>query len=371
MRFAWLDSVLSARWETPWALGVLPLCLVAWVLLRTLSRRAPAGGLSAVSNIASLPRTLRQRLVWFPVAARWAGLALLAVGLARPQLGVGRVETSAEAVAIQLVVDRSGSMNQYMEVDGALQSRIDAVKRVLSDFLLGDGKELSGRPSDLVGLVTFARFAETSCPLVRDPRTLTQLVQAIETAQARYEDGTAIGDGLALAAARLKRAEDELKNRQRRGERGGSGQDALTIKSKVIILLTDGDNNAGEADPIEAARLAAEWGIKVYTIGIGAGGDSFQVVRTPLGEQRVRVPSNVDESVLQRIAELTGGVYHRAQDGAALRQVYAEIDRLEKSSVTTLEYTDWQEKFVFPASAGGVLISLSLLLGSTWLRRTI
>jgi Ca-activated chloride channel family protein len=367
MLTSWFDSLTGARWESPWALALVPVLVLAAIFLSRSSRRAPRGGLSSVEGLSALPRTFRQRLAWFPGAACWLGMGLLVVALARPQLGIGRVETSAEAVAIQLVVDRSGSMNQYMEVDGALVSRMNAVKSVLRDFLLGDGDELSGRPSDLVGLITFARFAETACPVVRDPRTLTQLIETVETAQARYEDGTAIGDGLALAAARLKRTEDELKNRQRTS----ASAPELTIKSKVIVLLTDGDNNAGEADPIDAARLAAEWGIKVYTIGIGAGADSFQVLRTPIGEQRVRVPSNVDEGTLKRIAELTGGAYHRAQDGEALRQVYREIDRLEKSSVSTVEYTDWQEKFILPAGAGGALLAIGLLLGSTWLRRTM
>lgn len=367
MLTSWFDTLMKVRWESFWAIALLPLLAILWLIVARLAHRAPRGGLSSVSVLASLPRTLRQSLAWLPSAACWSGLLVLSLALARPQLGVGRVETSSEAIAIQLVVDRSGSMNQYMEVDGALVTRISAVKDVLHDFLLGDGEELTGRASDLVGLITFARFAETACPVVRDPATLSQLVQTIETAQARYEDGTAIGDGLALAAARLKRTEDELKNRQAAGRAGPD----LKIKSKVIVLLTDGDNNAGEADPIEAAKLAADWGIKVYTIGIGAGADSFQVLRTPLGEQRVRVPSNVDESSLKQIADLTGGTYHRAQDGEALRRVYGEIDRLEKSSVNTVEYTDWQEQFIFPAAAGGAMIAMGLLLGSTWLRRTI
>ncbi len=366
MLSSWFDSLMQVRWESRWAFVMLLLLAPLWVVIARFARRAPRGGLSSAAGLEALPRTLRQRLIWLPGTACWLGLALLTVALGRPQLGIGRVETSSEAVAIQLVIDRSGSMNQYMEVDGALRTRIDAVKSVLRDFLLGDGDQLTGRPSDLVGLITFARFAETACPVVRDPQTLTSLIEAVNTAQARYEDGTAIGDGLALAAARLKRTEDELANRRR----AGTTEPELTIKSKVIVLLTDGDNNAGEADPIEAAQLAAEWGIKVYTIGIGAGADSYQIIRTPLGEQRVRVPSNVDEGALKQIAEITGGSYHRAQDGESLRQVYAQIDRLEKSSVNTVEYTDWQEKFIFPAAAGAMFLVLGLLLNATWLRRT-
>lgn len=362
----WFSTLTRAHWESPWAFALLPgLALVALVV-RRLSRGAPAPVLSTTEGCASLPRTPRQRVLWLPAALSWSGVALLCVALARPQIGIGRVETSSDAVAIQLVVDRSGSMNQYMELDGALVTRIDAVKRVLRDFLLGDGRDLRGRVSDLVGLVVFARFAETACPLVRDARTVSKFVDAVNIAQMRFEDGTAIGDGLALAAARLKRAEDELANR-RASSAPGAGD--LRIKSKVVILLTDGDNNAGEADPLAAAQLAAEWGIKVYTIGVGAGGMSYQVVRTPLGEQRVPVQNNMDERVLKQIAEITGGLYHRAQDGEALRRVYREIDRLEKSTIRTVEYTDWQERFHLLALPGAVALALGVLLSSTVLRR--
>lgn len=364
----WLSALTRAHWESPWALALLPVLAIIWAGLRLLPRTRTAAAMSTTATAEALPRTLRQRLLWVPPVLSWLGLGLLCIALARPQVGIGRVETSSDAIAIQLVVDRSGSMNQYMELDGALVSRIDAVKRVLREFLLGDGRELKGRDSDLVGLVIFARYAETACPLVRDAATVSQFVGAVPIAQARFEDGTAIGDGLALAAARLKRAEDELANRAR----AGSGQGAdLRIKSKIIILLTDGDNNAGEADPLAAAQLAAEWGIKVYTIGIGAGATSYQVFRTPLGEQRVPVQNNMDERVLKQIAEVTGGLYHRAQDGDALRRVYAEIDKLEKSNIRTVEYTDWQERFHLPAIPGACALVLGLALSATWLRRNV
>lgn len=363
----WLSTLTRAHWETPWAFALLPVLVLIWLLLRRLSRGAPAPALPTVEGLAALPRTLRQRIMWLPGAMMWAGLVLLCVALARPRIGIGRVETTSDAVAIQLVVDRSGSMNQYMEFDGAMISRADAVKRVLRDFLLGDGRELRGRTNDLIGLVVFARFAETACPLVRDARTVSQFVESITSAQMRFDDGTAIGDGLALGAARLKRAEDELANR--RGASAAPGGD-LRIKSKVIILLTDGDNNAGEIDPLAAAQLAAEWGIRVYTIGLGAGATSYQVLRTPLGEQRVPVRNTMDERVLRQIAELTGGLYHRAQDGEALRRVYAEIDRLEKSTIRTVEYTDWQEKFHIVALPGATALFLGVLLSATFLRRT-
>lgn len=363
----WFSTLSRAHWESPWAFALLPALVVLWLVVRRLSRNAAAPVLSTTQGLDALPRTLRQRIVWLPAALSWAGLALLCIALARPQIGIGRVETSSDAVAIQLVVDRSGSMNQFMELDGAMISRADAVKRVLREFLLGDGRELRGRTSDFVGLVVFARFAETTCPLVRDARTVSQFVDAISSAQMRFDDGTAIGDGLALAAARLKRAEDELNNRRRASSASGGD---LRIKSKVIVLLTDGDNNAGEADPLAAAQLAAEWGIRVYTIGLGAGTTSYQVLRTPLGEQRVPIQNTMDERVLKQIAEMTGGLYHRAQDGEALRRVYAEIDRLEKSTIRTVEYTDWQEKFHLVAVPGAAVLLLGVLLSVTVLRRT-
>jgi len=134
-----------------------------------------------------------------------------------------------------------------------------------------------------------------------------------------------------------------------------------------VILLTDGDNNAGTHDPVEAAKLAASWGIKVYTIGIG--GDTYQILRTPFGDRRMPVQADVDEKTLKEIAEITGGKYFRAVDGKALRDVYAEIDRLEKSNVKTVDYTDYTELFAPVAACSLGLLCLHALLAATWLRR--
>ncbi|MFN7020559.1 MAG: vWA domain-containing protein [Phycisphaerales bacterium] len=343
-------------------LALVPLA----ILVLELRRRPRTVAISAVPAAGVVPRTWRVRLLWAPAALRCLGLTLLVVALARPQQGIGRVETSSEAVAIQLVVDRSGSMKARMRMGGQELMRLDVVKRVIRDFLLGGGAGLSGRGSDLIGVVSFCGYAETVCPPVRDTETLVSLVETIQLPQYRFEDGTAIGDGLALAAARLRTAEQDLKNRTD-GEQYGD----LRIRSKVAILLTDGANNRGEIEPIAAAEMARDWGIRVYTIGIGAGVEAYDVMQTPFGEQRVRIQSDVDEPMLQQIAEMTGGIYRRAQDGDALRAICAEIDRLEKTTIKTVEFVDYDERYAPFAAAGAAGVLASMLLGLGLLRRPL
>lgn len=351
--------------HSPWAFALL---LVVPLLVWWSSRRGRRATVVFPSTLplASVPRGLRVRLLWLVPALRTAALSALIVALARPQFGVGRVQTNTEAIAIQIVIDRSGSMRQEMEYDGEYATRLDVVKSVLREFALGNkkiGGKLEGRPNDLIGLITFARQAETVCPLVRDPQTLVQLSDAVPLARTREEDGTAIGDGLSLAAARLKKAEEEFMSRP---ENAGK---ELKIKSKIIILFTDGENNAGEREPAEAAELAAQWGIKVYPVAIGAGG-GYRIIDFFGEKRRVAVPPSMDTKLLDSIAQTTGGEAFSADDADAMRRMYEEIDRLEKTSVETVEYTDYQERFVPWALAGGALLLLELALASTWLRRS-
>lgn len=368
-------------WHSPWAaLLIIPagmLLLAAWVLHRR-SGRDTSGTplLPTLGSLPAMPVSWRQRLSVLPVILRILAITLLVVAVARPRAGIGRVQTSTDAVAIQLVVDRSGSMRHRMQLDGQLLSRLDVVKRVLRDFLLGNGKDLEGRPADLIGLVSFARFAETACPLVRDPRALADLADSIRPAAQQFEDGTAVGDALALAAARLRNAEQELNERvqsdnaDKDAQSGANASGGLRIKSKVIVLLTDGENNAGERVPIESAELAQEWGIRVYTVGIGAGAPAYVLRRDPLGgEQLVPMASGIDETELEQIAAMTGGKYFRAQDGEALREIYREIDRLERTSVRTIEFVDYAERFAPFAAAAAALIALELTLSATVFRR--
>lgn len=357
-----IDALIPPGFEfgSPWAL--LLLTVPAGLLLAERIRRRRSPRWTSLPR-GGLPRSVRSRLLFIPPLLRALALAALVIAIARPRLGVGRMETSADAIAIEMVVDRSGSMRQPMELDGVEMTRLDAVKHVVREFLVGNGRDLAGRRGDLIGLVSFAGYAETACPPVRDPRTLADLVDAISLAQYQYEQGTAVGEALALAAARLKTAEQDLKNRT-----DAENFEDLRIKSKVILLLTDGSSNRGQ-DPIDAAKLAQDWGIKVYTIGVGAGGAPYRILRSPAGDLRVPVGDDVDEQSLTRIAEMTGGLYRRAEDGEALRRVYEEIDRLEKTSVKTTEYVDYTERFAPFAAAGGIMLAGSLLLGASVLRR--
>jgi len=272
-------------------------------------------------------------------------------------------------VAIEMVVDRSGSMQTEMSYDGQKLNRLEVVKQVFADFVKGDGKEFQGRGSDMVGLVTFARYPDTVCPLVQNHDVLTQFLKKTNIVRLQSEDGTAIGDAVALAAARLYKAEAELTRRTAAvlGEKADE-EPEFKIKSKVIVLLTDGINNAGKYDPIEAAALAKKWGIKIYAIGVG-GGQSFVTMQTPLGTYRMPTGQELDERLLKAIADSTGGFYARAEDAEALKDICKKIDELEKTKVTSVQYTQYSERFsIWAWIALGALLA-EILASCTILRK--
>jgi len=275
-------------------------------------------------------------------------------------------------VAIEAVVDRSGSMRTEMDFGGKL-NRLEVVKEVLADFIQGDDDKLIGRSSDLIGLVTFARYADTVCPLVLSHNVLTEFLKKTEIAR-QNEDGTAIGDAIALAAARLKKAEEEIRRRDAdlaRSGLNGSGdaeRPGFKIKSKAIVLLTDGRNNAGQYNPLDAAKLAAEWGIKIYTIGIGSA-QAYTTVQTIMGSYRIPTSQDLDEGLLKAIAEKTGGFYSRADDTEALRSVVKKIDELEKTRVKSIQYTQYAERFGPLTTAALGLLALEMLAGCTIFRK--
>jgi Ca-activated chloride channel family protein len=240
------------NFATPWALALVPVVLLAawW---GTRSGRRGAVVFSSVELAELSGATWRTRLAWLPGAMAALAMVLLAVALARPRLGIGEVRTLANGVAIMMVLDRSASMALPLRFQGEDRPRLDVVKQVFSEFVEGNGGDLPGRPEDLIGLVAFARFAETVCPLVRVHGTLNKLVESMQIAEQQVEGGTAVGDGLALGAARLREAEKELAERNK-----GEQDPEFTIKSKVIVLLTDGDENAGETRAADAARVCAD-----------------------------------------------------------------------------------------------------------------
>ncbi len=346
------------RFESPWMFLLLALAAVAIYLH---ARGASRGTVRFPSTAAArnAGRSWRQRLMALPLIVRVLALVALAVALARPQMGTERVVDVSRGVAIEMVVDRSSSMAAEFQYRGQRVNRLDVALRLFEDFVKGRG-ELSGRPSDLIGLIIFARYADTICPLTLDHDALAGFLPTIRLVQRESEDGTAIGDAVALAAARLHTAEEMLSR-----QTGGAGE--YEIKSKVIILLTDGENNAGERSVKEAAELAAAWGIKVYAIGIGSQGET--TIRTPLGTYSVPMGRGVDTDALRTLAETTGGVYRVADDAQALESVYQEIDQLEKSEFESTRFLDYREMFVPFALASLALLGLAVALDATVFRR--
>ena len=222
--------------------------------------------------------------------------------------------------------------------------------------------------------MTFARYADTTCPLVLSHNVLTEFLKKTEIVAMRNEDGTSIGDAIALAAARLRKAEEELHRRNASlGFGGGDGrrkarQGNFKIKSKAMILLTDGRNNMGQYDPLEAAELAKQWGIKIYTIGIGSG-QAYTTMQTPLGTFRMPAAEELDEGLLKAIADKTGGFYSRADDAESLRKVVKRIDELEKTEVKSVQYMQYAEHFGWLTLPALVLLGLEMLAGCTVFRK--
>jgi len=351
------------RFATPMVFGLLIL-LPATALLIWRAGRSAAVAYAPVSRLGSAGRSVRARLSFLPGLLRVVALGALVVAIARPQAVSGETRTTTKGIALELVIDRSGSMEDPMRVAGQAMTKLEAVKMVVRDFVLGDpdrGPEMRGRQGDLVGVIEFGTYADTVCPLVRDTAAVAELINDIQIPRRNDERGTAIGEALALAAARLRDAEAEIANR------AGGDQEAadFVVKGKVVILLTDGVNSAGQIEPMAAANLAAEWGIRVYTIGVGGEG---RVRRTPLGNMRVG-GGGIDERTLSAIAETTGGRFFRANDEQSLREIYSAIDELERTEIDIVEYTNADELFGSFAMLAGALLLGELLLSMTVFRR--
>jgi Ca-activated chloride channel family protein len=336
----------------------LLVALIPPLLYLRLKQRPVAVRFSSTQELHRAGSSLRQQLLAVPTIFRIVALLLLIVALARPRFGVEHVVDVNEGIAIEMVVDRSTSMGEQMSYQGRTLTRLDMVKRVFRDFVLGDEKELAGRPNDMIGMVSFARYADTICPLTLSHDTLTDFLDTVDLVRDRSEDGTAIGDGVALAAARLHTAEETLA-RQSGSER------RYHIRSKVIILLTDGRNNAGNRSVEEAAELAAGWGIKIYAIGVGGRG--LSTFETIFGNFNLSGPA-VDQRSLTVLAKKTGGVFRMADDAESLRGVYAEIDQLEKSEFEVVRYVDYSERFMPYALGALLLVGLEVVLAGTLLR---
>jgi Ca-activated chloride channel family protein len=316
-----------------WLLVLVPL-VGGWTWWRR--RGQPGLRYSSVGPARAVSRTWAVRLAMLPAVLRMAALALGILALARPQVEDVRRTRSAEGIDIMLALDTSTSMR----AEDFDPNRFKAAQSVASEFI-------ESRTSDRVGLVVFAAKAYTQAPLTLDYAFLQQMLEEVRVGVVK--DGTAIGTALAMAVNRLKETE---------------------AKSKVVVLLTDGQNNRGEVDPVTAAQVAETMGVRVYSIGVGSRGDAPFVVDRPFtGSQRRSVPVEIDEEMLRTVAETTGGRYFRATSKRALREIYDEISRLEKSEIDERVYTDREERyprFLIPAV---VLVVIEVLLSTTVFRR--
>jgi len=350
----------SFRFYSWYWFGVVPLVFaLLWFYSRLASR--PASIYSSISDLKLLPVTLMQRVNRLMPYVFATGLCLMIVGLARPQSGKSESRIRGQGIAIELVLDVSGSMEALdFQLNDKDVSRLEAVKHVVSEFIAGSRRSgLLGRKHDLVGLVAFCGFADSKCPLTLDHGALIDIVKSLEVPNAirdrrgnvinkdtlQEELATGSGDGVALGIDRLKDTK---------------------AKSRVLVLLTDGDNNAGVIDPREAASIAKELGIKLYTIGIGRNGNVPFPQEDEFG-RRVLVAAQfrIDEALLKEMGESTGASYFHASDADALARVYAQIDSMEKSEFEESKFSQYTELFRWFSGAG-----LAIVLGVYVMKET-
>jgi Ca-activated chloride channel family protein len=290
---------------------------------------------STIRFTRRVPRTWRQRLRHSLFVGRIIAVALLSIALARPQSTSRGENVSTEGIDIVLATDISGSML----AEDFRPNRVEAAKKVATDFI-------DGRVNDRIALVIFAGESFTQCPLTLDHAVVKNLLSQVKTGM--IEDGTAIGSGLATAVTRLKESK---------------------AKSRVIILLTDGVNNRGSIDPVTAAGIAQTFGVRVYTIGVGTIGVAPYPVQTAFGVQYQNIPVEIDEALLQKIADQTGGKYFRATDNQKLKAIYTEIDQLEKTKIEVTQFRKHKEEFYMAGMFAGIFLLLEVVLSQTLLRK--
>ncbi len=324
----------------PWLLLLL-LLLPLLALLQGGRGAAPAVVFSSLRPLQKLGRVRRSHVGGWLTSFLLAGLALLIVALARPQQGktISRVQASGIDIILALDVSRS-MLAEDFTIGGQRANRLEAVKQVTRKFI-------ESRPNDRIGIVCFAGRPYLVSPLTLDHDWLLQNLDRIRIGL--VEDGTAIGSAIASASNRLKDRE---------------------AKSKIVVLLTDGDSNAGKVTPVTAAEAARALGIKIYAIGAGTRGFAPIPVQDPFGRTVYRnVKVEVDEAALKQIADIGGGQYFRATDEKSLEQIYDQIDKLEKSTVELSQYKQYRDLFPWCLGAGLAMVTLQVVLGQTVWRR--
>ncbi|MEO1171242.1 MAG: VWA domain-containing protein [Myxococcota bacterium] len=323
------------EFAAPWALWIGVPCLLLWCtawMFREFRGRHRAAILFSSLTELPIPRSRTLNVLRGTVrAARVGCLGLVLVAMARPQVELASSKVFAQGIDIMLAVDTSGSMKALdLDADRPLRerrTRLEVVKAVVDRFV-------KRRPADQLGLVVFGQWAFTQCPLTLDHDVLGEFISDLEIGIAGRS--TAIGDALGIAVKRLRDSK---------------------AKSRVLILLTDGQNNAGQLDPQKAAEIAKTYGIRIYTIGAGTRGEAPVIDSGFLGPRVSMIEATIDDDALTQIAETTGGTYFRAEDVEALAQVYEQIDAMEKSEIEKDELSEYEDRY-----AGYVIAALALLL---------
>ncbi len=308
--------------------------LVVWYILRQGKSEAYLK-VPSFKSFEKAPVSAKLYFRHLPFVLRIVSLLLVIIVIARPQSSNQWQDQTTEGIDIIIAEDVSGSML----AKDLKPNRLKAAKNVAIDFI-------KGRPNDNIGLVVFAGESFTQCPLTTDHNVLISLFNSVDFGM--IEDGTAIGSGLANAISRLKDSKS---------------------KSKVIILLTDGSNNAGDIAPETAAEIARSFGIRVYTIGIGTDGKALSPIMTPLGIQYELKEVVIDEQVLKNIANLTGGTYFRATDNNKLQEIYQQIDQMEKTKIEVKEYSKKNEVYFIFALSALLLLFIEIALRYTVFRK--
>jgi Ca-activated chloride channel family protein len=338
----WLYAPFHVEPTHPWLVLVALLAIPAYLLSRA------SAGRVVFSSLRVLPlggHTWRTRLAWLPDAMIAAAVVALAIGLTGPRAGDQTARVRRDGIAIMMAVDVSGSMRALDLSENSRElTRLDAVKQTFERFVLG-GDKLAGRPDDAIGLVAFATYAETRSPLTLDHGNLAAAARQVTFAR-DDEGSTAIGAGLELAVQRLA---------------------DYQARSKIAILLTDGESNVHDIDEDTAIDDAAKAGIKVYTIGAGTNG--YAPIRLPLpdGSTELRqIPASIDETLLRKIADKTHGQYFRATDHAGLARIYEAIDKLERTTLEDQQFTEYRQFY-----ARFVVAAMLLVLGAFALRGSV
>lgn len=322
------------RFASPYFLMLLVIIPVA-VLYRRKKRFDPVMAVPMV--IRSVKSSIFLKIGKMLPVLKYAALALMIIAMARPQWGTQQVDISTEGVNIVMAVDLSGSMAALdFKLKGKIVNRLDAIRSVAQEFI-------SKRANDRIALVVFGTNAYTQLPLTSDYNTIASILDKLQIGAAG--DNTAIGDAIGIS---LKRLED------------------LKSKSNIIILLTDGESNAGEISPEAAAEIAVQRKVKIYTIGVGTQGEAPFLVRHPiLGDRYIYRKVNMDEKVLTDIAKKTGGLYFRAEDTEGLKKIYDTIDKLEKTEIKMKSFAEYKEFYQYFLLSAFVILCIWILLSNT------